>query len=173
VLKLWIEKERKNRREDIVPPQAKVAANYTSPMAAKWAAQRAGYDDILLVDEDGFIAEGPTTNVFLVEDDGGLVTPPEKSVLLGVTRSSILAIAKDEGIAVSEERVRPERLMQAAEVFLTGTTAGVWPVGSIDGRRIGDGETGPLSERLRARFRRIVAGDDAAFGHWLTHAGGS
>ncbi|MBW2401344.1 MAG: aminotransferase class IV, partial [Deltaproteobacteria bacterium] len=113
VLKLWIEKERKNRRDDIVPPQAKVAANYASPMGAKWAAQRAGYDDILLVDEDGYIAEGPTTNVFMVEADGRLVTPPEKSVLLGVTRSSILAMAKDDGIVVSEERVRPERLQQA------------------------------------------------------------
>jgi branched-chain amino acid aminotransferase len=169
VLKLWIEKDRKNRRDDIVPPQAKVAANYTSPMAAKWAAQRAGYDDILLVDEEGYVAEGPTTNVFLVDADGSLVTPPEKSVLLGVTRSSILAIAKDEGLVVSEQRVRPERLQQAAEVFVTGTTAGVWPVGSIDGRDIGDGAIGPVSERLQARFRRVVAGDDAAFGHWLTY----
>jgi branched-chain amino acid aminotransferase len=172
VLKLWIEKERKNRRDDIVPPQAKVAANYASPMGAKWAAQRAGYDDILLVDEDGYIAEGPTTNVFMVEADGRLVTPPEKSVLLGVTRSSILAMAKDDGIVVSEERVRPERLQQAAEVFVTGTTAGVWPVGSIDGRDIGTGGAGPVSEQLQARFRRVVSGDVSAFRHWLTHVHG-
>ena len=172
VLKLWIEKERKNRRDDIVPPQAKVAANYASSMGAKWAAQRAGYDDILLVDEDGYIAEGPTTNVFMVEADGRLVTPPEKSVLLGVTRSSILELAKDEGLAVSEERVRPERLQQAAEVFLTGTTAGVWPVGSIDAREIGTGGAGPVSERLQARFRRVVDGDDPTFLHWLTHING-
>ena len=172
VLKLWIEKDRRNRREDIVPPQAKVAANYVSPMGAKWAAQRAGYDDILLVDEDGYVAEGPTTNIFLIEANGSLVTPPERRVLLGVTRSSILAIAKDEGIAVSEDYVRPERLQQAAEVFVTGTTAGVWPVGSIDGREIGDGEAGPVSERLRARFRSVVTGDDPAFGHWLTHVQG-
>jgi len=172
VLKLWIEKERKNRRDDIVPPQAKVAANYASPMGAKWAAQRAGYDDILLVDEDGYIAEGPTTNVFMVEADGRLVTPPEKSVLLGVTRSSILAMAKDDGIEVSEERVRPERLQQAAEVFVTGTTAGVWPVGEVDGRDIGTGGAGPVSEKLQARFRRVVSGDDPTFHHWLTHVHG-
>jgi branched-chain amino acid aminotransferase len=172
VLSLWIEKERKNRREDIVSPQAKVAANYTSPMAAKWAARRAGYDDILLVDEDGCVAEGPTTNVFMVDDDGALVTPPEKNVLLGVTRSTILALAKDEGFTVSEERVRPERLQQAAEVFVTGTTAGVWPVGSIDGRPIAGGEAGPVSLRLQARFRRVVSGEDPAFAHWLTRADG-
>jgi len=172
VLKLWIEKDRKNRRDDIVPPQAKVAANYASPMGAKWAAQRAGYDDILLVDEDGYVAEGPTTNVFMVEADGRVVTPTEKSVLLGVTRSTIIALAKDEGLALGEERVRPERLQQAAEVFVTGTTAGVWPVGSIDGLDIGTGEAGPVSQRLQARFRRVVSGDDPAFRHWLTQVNG-
>ena len=167
VLSVWIEKARRNRRDDIVPPHAKVAANYASPMGAKWAAQRAGYDEILLVDEDGYVAEGPTTNVFLVDSDGGLCTPPEAKVLLGVTRSSIIEIAKHAGLPVREERVRPEQLQAAAEVFLTGTTAGVWPVGSIDGRRIGDGEPGPVSNRLRERFFRVVSGEDPDFLHWL------
>jgi branched-chain amino acid aminotransferase len=168
VLSLWIEKERRNRRDDIMPPQAKVAANYVSPMGAKWAALRAGYDDILLVDEQGCVAEGPTTNVFLVEDDGSVCTPAEEKVLLGVTRSSIIEIAKNEGLAVRESRVRPEQLLAAAEVFLTGTTAGVWPVGSIDGQTIGDGVLGPVSRRLRDRFQRVVSGEDPAFTHWLT-----
>jgi branched-chain amino acid aminotransferase len=171
-LRLWIEKQRRNRREDIVPPQAKVAANYASPMGAKWAAQRAGYDEILLVDESGFVAEGPTTNVFLVEGDGGLCTPPEDTVLLGVTRSSIIDVAKNEGIPVRVERVRPERLQAAAEVFLTGTTAGVWPVGSVDDAEIGDGQPGPVSSRLRERFNRVVSGEDADFEHWLTFVDG-
>ena len=69
----------KNRRDDIVPPQAKVSANYTSPMQAKWNARRAGYDEILLVDEDGYVAEGPTTNVFMVDDARARsLTPPER-----------------------------------------------------------------------------------------------
>jgi branched-chain amino acid aminotransferase len=168
VLRVWIEKVRRNRREDIVPPQAKVAANYASPMGAKWAARRAGYDEILLVDERGFVAEGPTTNVFLVDEDGGLCTPPERDVLLGVTRSSIIEIAKHDGIPVQMSRIRPERLVTAAEVFLTGTTAGVWPVGSIDGQAIGDGAPGPVSRRLRERFASVVSGEDPAFEHWLT-----
>lgn len=168
VLKLWIEKAIRNRRDDIVPAQAKVAANYTSPMNAKWAAQRAGYDEILLIDSEGYVAEGPTTNIFLVEPGGALCTPPEAAVLLGVTRSSIIDIAKDEGIEVRVERVRPERLLTAAEVFLTGTTAGVWPVGQIDDHVIGDGDIGPIGVRLRDRFLRVVAGEDPAFEHWLT-----
>jgi len=171
VLSLWIEKARRNRREDIVSPHAKVAANYASPMGAKWAAQKAGYDEILLTDEDGFVAEGPTTNVFMVDADGGLVTPPEAKVLLGVTRSSIIELAKHDGIAVREARVRPEQLQAAAEVFLTGTTAGVWPVGAIDGTPVGSGEAGPVSLRLQERFREVVSGREPAFRHWLAVVG--
>jgi branched-chain amino acid aminotransferase len=168
-LRLWIEKDRRNRRKDIVPPQAKVAANYASPMAAKWAARRAGYDEVLFVDGEGFVAEGPTTNVFWVEAAGALRTPPEETVLLGVTRRSILEIAKHDGLDAAETRVRPPELLEASEVFLTGTTAGVWPVASIDDQPIGDGEPGPVSRHLRERFDQVTEGRDADFGHWLTY----
>lgn len=167
MLKLWIEKDRRNRRDDIVPPQAKVAANYTSPMFAKWAARRAGYDEILLVDQDGFVAEGPTTNVFWVDAAGVVRTPPEEKVLLGVTRRSILELAKHDGLPVAESKVRPAELIAAPEVFLTGTTAGVWPVASIDQHVIGNGQPGPVSARLKARFQTVVAGGEPAFAHWL------
>ena len=167
-LKLWIEKARRQRREDIVPAQAKVAANYTSPMAAKWAARRRGYDEILLVDEHGFVAEGPTTNVFWVDDAGTLHTPPEEHVLLGITRRSVIEIAKHDGIAVAESKITAAALMEVPEVFLTGTTAGVWPVSSIDDKMLGDGEPGPVSQRLRERFLAISGGEDPAFHHWLS-----
>jgi branched-chain amino acid aminotransferase len=170
-LRLWIEKERRQRRQDIVPPQAKVAANYTSPMMAKWQARKAGYDEILLVDAEGYVAEGPTTNFFWVDGDEGnptLRTPPEDAVLLGITRLSVLELAKHDGIAVEESRVRPAQLLLAREVFLTGTTAGVWPVASIDGHAIGAaGEPGPLTLRLRERFQQVSSGRDPAFQHWL------
>ena len=84
-----------------------MAANYTSPMWAKWNARRRGYDEILLVDEKGHVAEGPTTNVFLVDRAGALVTPPEEHVLLGVTRRTILEIARHEGIPVKERFLHP------------------------------------------------------------------
>ena len=166
--RLWIEKERRNRRDDIVPPQAKVAANYASPMIAKWRARKRGFDDILLVDEEGFIAEAPTSNVFWVDAAGTLRTPPERHVLLGVTRRSILELAKHDGLACTESQVRPDELAGAAEVFLTGTTAGVWPVESIDGRPVGEGAPGPVSARLRDRFVAVSNGEDEAFHHWLT-----
>jgi len=167
-LRVWIEKELRNRREDIVPPQAKVAANYVSPMVAKWRARRRGYDEILLIDERGCVAEGPTTNVFLVDRQGTLRTPGERHVLLGVTRASILAIAKHDGIPVFEGDVRPEELFAASEVFLTGTTAVVWPVASVDDRPIGGGEPGPLGLRLRRRFEEVTSGRDPDFLHWLS-----
>jgi branched-chain amino acid aminotransferase len=168
-LRIWIEKDIRNRRKDIMPPQAKVAANYTSPMAAKWRARRRGYDEILLVDEQGYVAEGPTSNVFLVDRAGRLVTPVEDEVLLGVTRRSILEIARHDGIPVEEGRVRPQDLIEAAEVFLTGTTAGVYPVASVDDKPIGQGAPGPVSLRLGERFRAIASGEDPAFEHWLTY----
>jgi branched-chain amino acid aminotransferase len=171
-LSLWIEKERRNRRRDIIDPQAKVAANYVSPMTAKWAARRQGYDDVLLVDEDGFIAEGPTSNVFLFDANGVLKTPSPCNVLLGVTRRSIIDIAKHDGIEVHEEDIRPEELLEAREVFLSGTNVGVWPVVEIDRRTIGDGATGPKTRALRERFATITGGGDPAFAHWLTYVDG-
>jgi len=167
-VRLWIEKERRNRRDDIVPPQAKVAANYTSPMFAKWRARKRGFDEILLVDEEGFVAEAPTSNVFWVDAQGTLRTPPERHVLLGVTRLSILELAKHDGVACAESQVRPDELAEAAEVFLTGTTAGVWPVESIDERPVGEGAPGPVSAQLRDRFVAVSNGEDEAFHHWLT-----
>jgi branched-chain amino acid aminotransferase len=168
-LSLWIEKERRNRRHDIVDPQAKVAANYVSPMYAKWAARRNGYDDILLIDEDGHIAEGPTTNVFWFDAAGALRTPPERNVLLGVTRRTILDIAKHDGLNVAEEPIKPADLLDAPEVFVCGTSAGVWPVVKIDGQPIGSGQVGPASKKMRARLNEIQSGNDPDFEHWLAY----
>jgi len=167
-LKLWIEKERANRREDILSPQAKVSANYASPMTAKARARAAGYDEIILVDEDGFLAEGPTTNLFLVSPGGELLTPAAEKVLHGVTRSSVLELAKSEGIPVRETQLLPDALLGAAEAFLTGTSAGVWPVESVDGVELGEICPGPVSTRLRDRFRRAASGEDPEFAHWLS-----
>jgi branched-chain amino acid aminotransferase len=172
-LRLWIEKTRRNRRHDIVDPQAKVSANYASPMAAKWEARRQGYDDVLLVDQDGYIAEGPTTNVFFFAADGVLKTPPDRNVLLGVTRSAVIEIAKHDGYEVREEAVTPEDLFQAREVFLTGTATGICPVVEIDRHPIGDGAAGPKALALKERFAKITRGGDPAFEHWLTYVAGA
>jgi branched-chain amino acid aminotransferase len=167
-LRLWLEKQRRNRRPDILSPHAKVAANYTGPMVAKWAAKKRGYDEILLLDEEGYLAEGPTTNFFLVDREGTLRTPPEETVLLGVTRRSVLEIAERDGRKVIEERVRPEALFEAAEAFLTGTSAGVWAIATVDDRPIGAGAPGPVTAELAKRFREVAAGRDPSLRHWLT-----
>jgi branched-chain amino acid aminotransferase len=168
-LRVWVEKERRNRRPDIMPPQAKVAANYASPMAAKWAARKRGYGEVLLVDDQGFVAEGPTTNVFLVDGSGTLRTPPEEKVLLGVTRASILELARAEGRKVVEERFRPEAFREATEAFITGTSAGVWAIESVDDHPL-PAAPGPVSRALGERFARVVSGRDPAFAHWLAYA---
>lgn len=167
-LRIWVEKERRNRRGDILPPQAKCAANYASPMAAKWDARRRGYDEVLLLDAEGNLAEGPTTNVFLVDGEGCLCTPPEETVLHGVTRRSVIDIARHEGIPVAVERVAPEALFEAAEAFLTATTAGVWAIESVDGKPFATPAPGPVTRALGERLREIGEGRDPAFVHWLT-----
>ena len=165
--RLWIEKQIHNRREDIVSPQAKVAANYVSTMNAKARAQAAGHDEILLLDEFGQVAETPTANVFIVNRAGVVMTPPESRVLLGVTRSSILDLARAEGLEVREAPIMPEELLEASEVFLTGTAAGIWPVVAVDGEKIGSGDAGPIATSLQERFGRVIRGEDPEFAHWL------
>ncbi|MFT5696003.1 MAG: branched-chain amino acid aminotransferase, partial [Myxococcota bacterium] len=165
--RLWIEKQIHNRREDIVSPQAKVAANYVSTMGAKARARAAGYDEILLVDEFGQVAETPTANVFIVDQSGAVLTPPVNRVLLGVTRATVLELARASGFETREAAITPDELQAASEVFLTGTTAGVWPVVVVDGEAIGSGEIGPVAKALQERFESVVSGGDDEFAHWL------
>ena len=131
-LSVWMEKEKHQRRPDIIPPQVKIAGNYTSSMMAKWQARKNGYDEIILTDEEGFITEAPTSNVFIVNKDDCLLTAPEDEVLYGITRKSILEIALDEGIEVRVERIPIDELENAKEVFLTSSSHLVCPVIKID-----------------------------------------
>jgi branched-chain amino acid aminotransferase len=166
-VRLWVEKQLRQRRADILDPHAKVAGNYTSPMIAKWRARKAGYDEIVLLDERGNLTETPTANFFLVDAEGVLRTAPGDAVLLGVTRDTVLALARAEGVKASEEPIPLAALATAREAFLTGTSAGVWPVESADGRPIGRECPGLVTRALRDHFLRVVSSADAAFAHWL------
>lgn len=166
-LSLKIERDKRNRRDDIIPPHAKVAANYTAAMTAKWRARREGFDDIVLLDEDGWVAEAPTANLFLVDASGNLATPPESKVLLGITRASIVDIAASLGWMCEARDISVDELGCAPEVFLTGTSAGVWPVLQIDGQVVGNGDVGPVTARLRKTYQSVVRGEEPAFEHWL------
>ncbi len=168
-VRLWLEKKARQRRDDIVSPQAKVSANYASSMTAKARALGQGFDEIVLVDEDDQLAEGPTSNLFVVDARGVLCTPPEQKVLRGVTRLSIIELARSMGIEVVEKAISPHELQSAREVFLTGTSAGVLPAVSVDGWQIGDACPGPVAGALGERFVRITEGKDAEFDDWLTY----
>jgi branched-chain amino acid aminotransferase len=168
-LKLFIEEEKRNRRNDIMPAQAKIAANYASPMTAKWRARNAGYDEIVLLDEDGFVTEAPTSNIFIVTGNGILKTPPAHKVLHGITRRSILELAAAKGIDVAVEDLVPADLLGAAEVFMTATSAGVLPVESINQQPIGNGSAGDITLSLKSHLAEIEQGQDEKFEHWLTY----
>ena len=166
-LSVWLEKEKHQRRSDIIPPQIKIAGNYTSSMMAKWQARKNGYDEIILTDEDGFITEAPTSNVFLVNNDGDLLTAPEKDVLYGITRKSIIDIAKNEGIKIKVERIPLLELENAKEVFITSSSHLVCPVIKIDNKFVGNGVIGDLTARLKKRFLDITQSKDEIFNYWL------
>ena len=166
-LSVWLEKEKHQRRSDIIPPQIKIAGNYTSSMMAKWQARKDGYDEIILTDEDGFITEAPTSNVFLVNNDVALITAPEKEVLYGITRKSILDIADDEGIKTIVERIPLSELENAKEVFITSSSHLVCPVIKIDNVLVGDGDIGDLTSKLKNRFLKISQGNDKFSQDWL------
>ena len=166
-LSVWLEKEKHQRRSDIIPPQIKIAGNYTSSMMAKWQARKNGYDEIILTDENGFITEAPTSNVFLVNNDGDLLTAPEKDVLYGITIKSILDIAKNEGIKIKVERIPLLELENAKEVFITSSSHLVCPVIKIDNKFVGNGVIGDLTARLKKRFLDITQSKDELFNYWL------
>lgn len=163
---LKIERGISSRRPDFIPPQAKMAANYTSAMFAKWRARKEGFDDILLLDGHGEVAEATTSNIFVV-NKASLVTPPDDMVLLGITRASIIEIAASLGIGCTVRPVGIAELHGASEVFLTATSAGIWPIAEVDRRRVGAGEIGDVTARLQKTLASIAKGDEAAFEHWL------
>lgn len=166
-LNVWLEKEKHQRRSDIIPPQIKIAGNYTSSMMAKWQARKNGYDEIIFTDEDGFITEAPTSNVFLVNQDDVLLTAPEEEVLYGITRKSILDIADNEGIKTRVERIPLSELENAKEVFITSSSHLVCPVIKIDNVLVGDGDIGDLTSKLKNRFLKISQGNDKFSQDWL------
>ncbi len=165
---LKIEREKAGRREDIIPPNAKIAASYTAPMTAKWRARKEGFDDVLLLDEAGWVTEAPTANIFVVKN-GALHTPPGSKVVLGVTRRSVMRIAIDAGIEVIEDDLAVDDLRAADELFLTATSAGVWPVLRLDQDIVGNGDVGALTTSLRSTYRKVVTGQDERYREWLTY----
>ncbi len=152
----------------ILPTQAKASGNYVNSILASIDAKNQGVDDAILISNEGFVAEGPAENIFLV-NDGKLLTPSkEANILLGITRDTIIKIAKDRGIEVEERQIHKEELYTADEVFFTGTAAEITSIISIDSRKIGDGRQGKITKNLEKDYLDVVSGKRPEFDDWLT-----
>ncbi len=147
--------------------KAKAVGHYVNSILAGSEAKRAGYDEALLLDTDGYVAEASGENVFIVSE-GLLKTTPLTSVLPGITRSSVLKLAKDMGYQVVEERFTRDEIYLADEAFFTGTAAEVTPIRELDDRRIGEGKPGPITLTIQQRYFDVVRGADQRYHEWLT-----
>ena len=166
-LSVWLEKEKHQRRHDIIPPQVKIAGNYTSSMMAKWQARKNGYDEIIFTDEEGYITEAPTSNVFIINQENVLLTAPESDVLYGITRKSILEIARNENINIKEDKIPLYELENAREVFLTSSSHLISPVVKIDNRPLENQNLKSITNKLKMRFLKIIKGEDSFSSKWL------
>ncbi|HEY5595266.1 MAG TPA: branched-chain amino acid transaminase [Nitrospiria bacterium] len=148
--------------------RAKVTSYYANSQLAKREAKEAGYDEAILLDTDGYVAEGPGENIFIVRN-GTLKTTPLGSILEGITRNSIIQLAQEKGIPVAQERFSRDEIYIADEAFFTGTAAEITPIREVDGRIIGPGKPGEITKLLQKLFFDIVAGKDSAHKSWLTY----
>ena len=147
--------------------KGKTCGDYVNSILAKREALLDGYDEAILLDSQGLVAEASGENVFVVRG-GELRTPPLQTVLEGITRASVMELARDKGIPVREAAITRDDLYVAEEVFLTGTAAEITPVREIDHRSIGSGRRGPIAKALQDAFFAVVQGRDPKYDHWLT-----
>ena len=148
-----------------VPVEAKVAANYLNGMVARLEAQTRGFESVIMLDADGFIAEGSTESVFLAKG-GVLMTPSLGSVLRSITRESVLEVAGVIGVEISEGKFHSDHLDETDEIFFSSTGIKVQPVRRI-GERVLEGTPGPLTQKVADFFNEIVGGREERFKHWL------
>jgi branched-chain amino acid aminotransferase len=147
--------------------RAKVSGYYVNSILAKCEAKNSGYDEAILLDTEGYVAEGTGENIFIVKKEV-LKTTPLTSILEGITRDAIMTLARERNIPVVEERFTRDAMYVADEVFLTGTAAEVTPVREIDDRAVGEGTRGPVTTLLQKAFFDIVKGEDPTHLNWLT-----
>ncbi len=147
--------------------RSKTTANYANSLLAKREALKDGYDEAMLLDTDGYVAEGSGENVFMVRK-GVIKTPPLTSILEGITRDTIMQLAAERGMRLVEERFTRDELYIADEAFFTGTAAEITPIREVDNRTIGAGKPGPVTQELQSAFFDIVHGKDGRHADWLT-----
>jgi branched-chain amino acid aminotransferase len=148
--------------------KGKITGQYTNSVLAKREAKLGGYDEAIMLDAQGYVSEGSGENLFLVKH-GTIYTPDlSSSILEGITRDTVIQLAREEGITVVETRLTRDQLWLADEVFFTGTAAELTPIREIDNRTIGEGTVGPITKKLQTRFFDVVRGTDTKHDSWLT-----
>jgi branched-chain amino acid aminotransferase len=148
--------------------KAKANGNYMNSIMANTEATRNGYDEAIMLDSNGFVAEGSGENIFII-NDGKLYTPALDAALDGITRRTVMAIAADMQLTIIEKRITRDEVYCADEVFFTGTAAEVTPIREVDGRVIGCGTRGTLTTEIQQRYFEIVHGKNAKYESWLTY----
>jgi len=151
------------------PNEAKITGSYVNATLATNEARIMGYDEAIMLDYRGFVSEGPGENLFIVEN-GRLLTPPiSASILPGITRDTVMVLARDLRHEIKEIDINRNKLYNADEAFFTGTAAEVIPIYEVDDRKIGNGKTGPITKRIQEEFFAVVRGERRQYKHWLTY----
>ncbi len=157
----------KRHDPNIMPPAAKATGQYVNSSAAKAEVVRAGYDEAIMLNGIGNVTDGSGENVFIVRDDVVLTPPPSAGILEGITRASVMRIARDQGFQVREVDLVRSDLYTADEAFFTGTAAEVCPIREIDDRRVGGGGRGPVTKKLQETFFAATRGEVPEYAGWL------
>jgi branched-chain amino acid aminotransferase len=151
-----------------LPPQAKCAANYANSALAKMEAVVGGFDEAILLNSGGMVAEGPGENIFRVKNEIVSTPPASSGILRGITRDTVIRFLAHEGLAFQRTDFTREELFTADELFYTGTAAGITPIREVDGRPIGTGDY-PITRRLQHRYEEAIHGRNPAYDAWLTY----
>ena len=148
--------------------KAKATANYLNSQMAKYEAIECGYDEALLLDDQGYVAEASGACFFMIKD-GEIITPPNDNSLASITQKMAIEIAEDMGYKVTRRRITREEIYVADEAFLTGTAAEITPIANVDARDIGAGERGPITEKIQSKYFDAVFGRAKEYEHYLTY----
>ncbi len=149
--------------------RGKITGQYVNSILAKREAKLAGYDEAILLDAQGFVAEASGENIFTVKDNIVRTPPLSSPILAGITRDTVIQILKDKGYEVRERTFTRDSLYIADEVFVTGTAAEITPVREVDNRRVGTGQPGPVTKLVQENYHRITRGEEPRYKEWLAY----
>jgi len=156
-------------QDDVIPPSAKITGIYINNAFSKTEAVERGFDESIMLTTAGYVSEGSGENIFILLD-GKLVTPSkDSSILIGITRNTVIQLAQEElGLPTIERKITLDELYAARECFMTGTAAHVTPIAEVENRKIGNGEIGEVTGRLQALYHEVIAGNNPRYIDWCT-----